>query len=136
VLVRAFQNPGGSASALLLQISVRQHDLILSTEIVAEVSRVLRFSRMQRAHGYDERDVYDFAASLPQRAEIVVLDQLLRVQTRDSRDLDVLRTAIAGNADILCPVDRDFHELPASASLAEYGITVTTDVQLLRAMRS
>jgi putative PIN family toxin of toxin-antitoxin system len=136
VLVRAFQNPGGSAAAILLEISERQHDLILSNELLAEVTRVLRYPRMQRAYGYDERDVYDFAASLQQRAEIVILDQLLIVQIRDAEDLDVLRTAVAGNADVLCTIDRDFYEWPASGSLAGYGIAVTTDVQLLRAMRS
>jgi len=136
VLVRAFQSPGGSAAALLLEISVRRHDLILSNELLAEATKVLRYPRMQRMHGYDESDVYDFVTSLRQGAEIVVLDQVLMVRTRDADDLDVLRTAITGNADVLCTVDRDFYEWPASASLDEYGIAVATDAQLLRALRS
>jgi hypothetical protein len=44
----------------------------------------------------------------------------------------VLQTALRGEADALCTLDRDFFEPPASIFLAGYGIDVLTDVELMR----
>jgi putative PIN family toxin of toxin-antitoxin system len=112
ILVRAFSKPGGLAYEILLEALANRHRLILSGEMLAEVTRVLRYPRMMMIHGKDERAVYDFADSLRERAEFVALNPLTIVEIRDREDFMVLQTALAGEAEVLCTIDRDFFEPP------------------------
>ena len=51
ILVRAFDDSGGLARQLLFTILDGNHILVLSGEILAETSRVLRYPRMRARHG-------------------------------------------------------------------------------------
>jgi putative PIN family toxin of toxin-antitoxin system len=136
VLVRSFSGPGGLANEVLHKVLSNNHRLILSSEMLAEVTRVLRYPRMMTIHGQDEEAVYDFAASLRDGAEFVVLSPLTSVEIRDRDDILVLQTALIGEADVICTIDRDFYESPASVFLARRGIAVVTDVQLMRILHT
>ena len=61
ILVRAFLNDG-VAGRLLLSILHENHVPILSTEILAETSKVLRYPRIQSRHQMTAGDVYDVLA--------------------------------------------------------------------------
>lgn len=132
IIVRAFAKSGGLASKLLLAILGGEHTLILSNEMLSEVSRVLRYPRLMTAHGKSEEAVYEFVGWLRDAAEIVPLNPLTHAPTRDRNDILVLQTVLRGEADVLCTLDRDFFEPPASIFLAGYGIEVLTDVGLMR----
>ena len=60
ILVRAFTDSGGLARRLLLTILEGDHVLVMSNEILAETSRVLRYPRMRARHGMSESRIYDY----------------------------------------------------------------------------
>jgi putative PIN family toxin of toxin-antitoxin system len=136
ILVRSFSGRAGLAKELLLKVLSNDHQLILSSEMLAEVTRVLRYPRMMMSHGQDEEAIYEFAVSLRSGAEFVMLDPLTSVEIRDRNDILILQTALAGEADVICTIDRDFYEPPAAVFLARRGIAVVTDVQLMRILKS
>ncbi len=86
-------------------------------------------------HGGDEEAVYGFAGWLRHSSELVQVNPFTVAPTRDPNDVIVLQTALIGEADVLCTVDRDFFEPPASVFLAMQGIAVMTDVHLMRILK-
>jgi len=131
ILVRAFANSHGFAYRLLLTVLGDYHKLLFSNEILAELARVLRYARLTMDHGEDEEAIYEFVGWLRESADIVLLNPFTIAPIRDAQDVIVLQTALAGEADILCTMDRDFFEPPASTFLASHGISVMTDAQLM-----
>ena len=132
ILVRAFVSSHGIARDLLLALLASDHTLILSSEILFEAARVLRYPRLMAVHGESEETIYDFTGWLRDAAEMVALNPLDRAPIRDRNDIFVLQTALNGEADVLCTGDRDFFAPPASIFLASCGIDVLTDAQLMR----
>ena len=132
ILVRSFVSSRGLAHDLLLAILAGDHTLILSSEILSEVARVLRYPRLMAVHGEQEEAIYSFTGWLRDAAEIVALNPLADAPIRDRNDIFVLQTALSGEADVVCTGDRDFFAPPASIFLASCGIEVLTDAQLMR----
>jgi putative PIN family toxin of toxin-antitoxin system len=132
ILVRAFVSSHGLARDLLLAILSSSHTLVLSSEILFEAARVLRYPRLMAVHGEDEEIIYDFTGWLRNAAEMVALDPLTHAPIRDRNDIFVLQTALCGEADVLCSGDQDFFEPPANLFLASCGIEILTDAQLIR----
>ncbi|MGD0293018.1 MAG: putative toxin-antitoxin system toxin component, PIN family [Terracidiphilus sp.] len=135
ILVRSFVKSQGLARELLLAILSGEHTLILSHEILYEVARVLRYPRLMMVHGQNEEAIYNYTDWLRDAAEIIALNPLQLAPIRDRHDIFVLQTALNGETDVLCTGDRDFFEPPASIFLAGVGITVLTDVQLMRRLK-
>ena len=54
ILVRATENSSGLARELLLHIVASKHTLLLSTEMLYELARVLRYPRLQAFYGLSE----------------------------------------------------------------------------------
>ena len=135
ILVRAFMSPRGSANQALNATFANRHTLVLSNDILREVTDVLRRPRVVSRHAKSEEHVHDFGNWLKQVALIVAPDLIAFAPIRDANDTSVMRTAIAGTADIICTLDRDFFESPAAEFLKDVGITVLTDVQLLHRLR-
>lgn len=132
ILVRSFVRSHGLAHELLLVILASEHSLILSSEMLVEVARVLRYPRLVAVHGESEEAIYNFTGWLRDAAEVIVLNPLTTAPIRDRNDIFVLQTALRGEADVLCTGDQDFFEPPASIFLASIGIAVLTDAQLMR----
>jgi len=126
----------GLAGDLLDAIVAGNHTLVLSNELLAEVARVLRYTRLVRVHGENEETIYNFVGWLRSVAIIVPLDPIALAPIRDANDIFVLQTTLIGNADVLSTVDRDFFMPPASVFLADCGIAVLTDVQLIARLRA
>ena len=135
ILVRAFVSRHGSAHQLLLEILAGDHTLLLSNEILHEVAKVLRHPRLMSVHARNEEEIYQFVESLREFAVTVLINPLVMAPVRDRNDIFVLQTALGGEADMLCTLDRDFFSPPASDFLAIYGVAVLTDTELLPRLR-
>jgi len=109
----------------------RGHQLVLSNEILAEMTRVLRYPRLQALFGLSEKDLLDYAQFLQSVSHLVVLDAQYRAPVRDPNDLVVLQTAELGEADILCTHDRDFYDPVVLAYCMARGIEVCDEAALL-----
>lgn len=133
ILIRAFHRKGGLASQVL-RYSLSD-TLILSNEILYELARVLRYPRIVKAHKQSEGEVYSYVEELRRGATVVALDVTARSLIRDLSDAIVIQTAVSGDADVLCTLDRDFFSPPASTFLESCGIAVMTDVQLIQRLR-
>jgi putative PIN family toxin of toxin-antitoxin system len=135
ILVRAFVTQHGSANLALRMILSGNHSLVLSREILQETIDVVRRPRLQFQYGGSDEQIYDFVSWLRQGCEIVTINFLHAGPVRDAGDAYILQTALTGNADAICTLDRDFFTPPASEFLKQRGIEVLTDVQLLQRLR-
>jgi predicted nucleic acid-binding protein len=109
ILVRAFDSSGALAQRLLLLLLEGNHNLVLSSEILAEIK----------------------SAPLSQDASP---DPTLYSPIRDPNDAVVLQTAIVGGADVVCATDEDFFHSPATEFLQSANILVLTDADAAPAL--
>jgi putative PIN family toxin of toxin-antitoxin system len=136
ILVRAHERSNGLARELLTNIIESEHRLLLSNEMLYELARVLRYSRLQEFYGLTENMIFEYVKLLRRSSELVILDPLVVAPIRDVNDIIVMQTAIIGDADILCTKDQDFFENPASEYLRKMDIAVLDDVALMHRLRS
>jgi putative PIN family toxin of toxin-antitoxin system len=92
ILVRANESSQGLARQLLLDIVAGRHALLLSSEILYELARVLRYPRMQALHGLPESRIYDYIGFLREVSELVTLNPLLSIPIRDVNDIVTVQT--------------------------------------------
>jgi putative PIN family toxin of toxin-antitoxin system len=136
ILVRANERSAGLARELLREL-LRQHcTIVVSGEILVELARVLRYPRLQARYGLAEADIYEYIQFLRKAGEFVVPDTSLSVPIRDAADIAVVQTAIAGEAELICTVDADFHEASITRFLSQVGIKVLDDITLMQVLRA
>ena len=136
ILVRANQRATGPARALLLALLDYGHRLILLTSILEEVERVLHFPRLIKRFALTEVEITQFAAFLAAWAEMVELDDTIMPPVRDPKDIHILQAAIGGKAEHLCTLDEHFYEAPVIAFCSKRDVTIISDLDLLRLVRS
>ena len=136
ILVRANESSHGLARQLLLDIVASRHTLLLSSEILYELARVLRYPRLQALYGLPETRIYDYIGFLRDVAELVTLNPLLSIPIRDVNDVVVVQTALIGGADVICTNDEDFYDPGLTHFLTRVGISVMDDVTLMQRMRN
>jgi putative PIN family toxin of toxin-antitoxin system len=136
ILVRANEHSHGLARDLLIKIIEGRHTLLISNEMLHELSRVLRYPRLQAVYHLSEDLVYGYIAFLRLNSMNVELDALIPAPIRDVNDIIVMQTAIIGEANILCASDDDFFARPAREYLEEMGIIVVDDMTLMRRLRT
>ena len=136
ILVRGHGSSKGLARDLLISIVESEHILLLSSEMLFELARVLRYPHMLELHGLSEEHIYGYIGFLREAAEMVTPNPLLITPIRDVNDTVVMQTALIGEADVLCTRDRDFFEPPAEAFLRKAGIIVMDDIALIQCLRS
>jgi len=136
ILVRANESSQGLARQLLLEIVASRHKLLLCSEILYELARVLRYPRMQALHGLPETRIYDYIGFLREVSELVTTNPLLSVPIRDVNDIVVVQTALIGEADVICTKDDDFYDPGLTRFLTGVGISVMDDVTLMQRMRN
>jgi putative PIN family toxin of toxin-antitoxin system len=120
---------------LLRAIIEGGHTLLLSSEMLHELAKVLRYPRMQEFFDLPEELVYEYVGFLRQASEMVTLSPLVIAPIRDVNDVIVMQTAIIGEADVLCTNDEDFFAPPADEYLARLGVGVLDDIDLIRLLR-
>jgi putative PIN family toxin of toxin-antitoxin system len=130
-LIRAHRRISSRARRLLEQLLQGGHDLILSNEMLAEATKVLRYPRFQSLYGLTDADLLDYTQFLQSISHLVALDPQYRAPLRDPNDLIVLQTAERGEADILCTDDGDFFDPTILSYFAARGIEVCDEAALL-----
>jgi hypothetical protein len=65
----------------------------------------------------------------------VDVDNTVAPPIRDAKDIHIVQTAISGKADYICTLDEHFYEVPAVMFCSERGVTVISDIDLLRLVR-
>jgi len=112
-LIRAHGRTSTQARILLEELLRADHELITSNELLAEVTKVLRYPRFQALYGLSEADLLDYTQLLQSVSQVVILDSSYRAPLRDPNDLIVLQTAERGEADILC-TNEEISTIPRS----------------------
>ena len=131
VLIRAHGRRQTFARHLLMRLLERSDTLVLSNEIVVEVTRVLRYPKFQNLYGLAESDLFEYSQFLQSISLIVILDSQYSAPMRDANDLAVLQTADRGEADVLCTNDSDFYDPTVRSFCGARGIDVCDEVSLL-----
>lgn len=135
ILVRANSKAVGLARTLLLTIIEQRQVLLLSSDIIIELTRVLRYPHLQSLYGLTENDLYEYVMFLHSVCKFIVADPSLRVPIRDPEDVAILQTAVAGGANIICTLDQDFLDPQTVSFCTTLGIEICSDVELLRRLR-
>ena len=138
VLARAASGPPRPAAELLQRAIKEPHILCVSPFLLSELSRVLRYERVQRIHGMTDEDIDQFLQDI-QWASVVVEpapDATAAIVTADPDDDPIIATAIAAYADVLCTLDRQLHTPTVVSYCQQHGIEVILDVELLTRWKS
>lgn len=131
VLARALPGRESPARRLLQAVLLPPHVLIASDFLLNELARVLRYPRVQQIHGLDDASLDTFVQSLGEASLVVDAGQPAAPIATDADDDPIIRTAIEGQADVLCTWDRHFFAPPVVEHLAKAGIRVLRDTELL-----
>jgi putative PIN family toxin of toxin-antitoxin system len=131
VLVSGHSDGPGEARQILLWILRGGHRLVLSQTIFYELEEVLQYPRIKSLYGLTESQSHRYVQMLEQVAELVDPGPLVELPLADRDDWPVLRTAIEGNADILCSNDGGFHKEAVIAFCAQYDLRIMRPAELL-----
>ncbi len=132
VLVRAHEKSRGPARKLLLELIARKEIVLTSAEILIELGRVLRYPRVQALFGLSEEQIYEYVQFLKQVCQVVPIDLSWNFPIRDASDTAILKTAIAGEADYICTLDKDFYTAEVETFCATMGIVVLDDLAMMQ----
>jgi len=135
ILVRMNVRATGPARRLLDVILDGPHELVLSEFLLKETARVLRYPRMQAVYKLTENDISEHIELLRARSDLVDPVVHAPVVLADPNDDPVVYTAVAGGADVLCAMDRDFYSPQVISFCRESGIEIMNDVELLQKLR-
>ncbi len=132
ILARAVTGPSGPAARVLSEL-LPPHLLIVSPFLLSELTRVLGYERLRRIHGLGDEGIARFVVQVQTQALVVEpkADLFLPNVPHDPQDDLILATALAGQANILCTLDRHFRHPDVLGYCASRGIRVLSDVQLL-----
>lgn len=137
ILARAAHNPAGPAGELLSRLQAAEHVLIVSPFILDELDRVLRYPRLRAVHGLSDADIIEFVESIAAAALVVATPpNPPAIVTVDPDDDFVLATAFAGQADVLCTLDRHIRGAAITAYCRSSNLDVVSDVELLTRLNS
>ena len=134
VLARATPGKGGPAAAVIDEVLDSPHLLILSAFILTELARVLCYERLRAIHGLTDNDIGEYVRNLQLNALLIDVADPLSV-AGDPDDDPIIATAIAGNAEVLCTLDRHFYRDDVRSYCAGRGVAVMSDVELLERLR-
>ena len=137
ILVRAGGKGKGPARELLEIITAsRQHKLLLSPFLLQELERVFSYERLRTLLKLTDEEIFEYLSYLQARnvAEIVFPGPAPRVVPLDSNDDPVVHTAIVGQADALCTLNRHFFHPDVLEYCRQRGV-VARDLDLLNLLR-
>jgi putative PIN family toxin of toxin-antitoxin system len=136
ILVRANNRATGPAREILRFVHTDlEHRIVLSRHILDEVARVLAYPRLQLRYQLKPEEIQLYVAYLEEICTLVHPVVVEPVILTDPDDDPVLYTALDGNAEVLCTLNRDFHSPNVLAFCAKNGILLMNDVELLLALR-
>lgn len=136
ILARAAHNPVGPAGEIVERLKDPGHVLILSVFILDELDRVLRYPRLKQLHGLTDQEIDEYVQALADAALVIpITSPVDRIVLSDPDDDAVISTAEAGQAGILCTLDRHLHKRSVLEYCHAKGIEVLDDLELLRRLR-
>jgi putative PIN family toxin of toxin-antitoxin system len=136
VLVRAAMSPGGPAAVLQSLLLQPEHELVASTWLLHELEDVLGRPRLRAYHKFNDARIRQIVLQLDSFAARVVIGSPPSVIVEnDPGDDPVVLTAMAGEADVICTLDKHLHAASVSAFCAQNGIRILTDVELLSELK-
>ena len=107
ILLRAIQSGSPAREALLLATSNR-HVLIAADFIIDEVRRAFMYPRVRSRIPLEDEEIAAYIDNI-RRNSIIVDPENARLEKptpcRDPDDVPVIKSALAGHADVLCTLD-------------------------------
>ncbi len=133
ILARATPGRDSPARRVLLRVIEPPHLLVLSPFLLTELAQVLRYERVQRIHRLDDEKLNHFLTQLQSDALIVPLPHAPSdaVVPSDPEDDPVIATAVRGQAQVICTLDRHFQHPDVQTYCADEGNRTLTEVELL-----
>src|SRR5687768_10933096 len=136
VLTRVVISPQGLAAELFDRIRA-EHVLVSSSEMLAELSRVLAYDRVRKLHQRNDQEIDEFAQNVKAGSVLVQLPvDIPAVVKVDPDDDAVVATAVLGQADAVCTRNTHRYAAEVIAYLYQWSIEVIDDVQLMALLRS
>ena len=139
ILVRANAKAKGPARELLqLIIHSPEHVLLLSPFLLRELERVFSYERVRASTKLTDLEVTEYLSYLRAKevSQLVFPGPAPRVVPSDPDDDPVVHTAVVGQADALCTLNRHFYEPTVLDYCRERGVFITSDVDFLNLLRS
>ncbi len=99
----------GPPRQILVALREARHSLMISTALLAELTRVLRYPKLRSIAAHPLLPVV--LAWLYQPEHLVVSEERITIVRRDPADNLVLEAAVAGNADAIVSGDSDLLRL-------------------------
>jgi len=135
ILARAAASPSGPAAELFERIAA-DHTLLISEELLDELTEVLGRDWVRRVNQRSEADIAEFAGSIEAGGKLVSLPKPVpRVVPGDPDDDLIIAIAVLGRADVICTLDRHFYQLGVQEYCRERMIEIVTDAELLSRLR-
>ena len=88
-----------------MNLAQGRFSLITALELLEELARVLRYSRLQRYYDAATRD--RFVALIAALSEVVELTEAIPPISRDPDDDRIIACAVVGRADVIVSGDKD-----------------------------
>ncbi|HEV2689039.1 MAG TPA: putative toxin-antitoxin system toxin component, PIN family [Bryobacteraceae bacterium] len=136
ILARANLRSQGPARKLILRLASQPGSLILSQYILEEVGRILFYPRLVKRFQLSPSEIAGHVQSLAAVSVLVEPAPVPEDLLRDPKDAAILGTAIAGNAGVLCTMDRHLFDDRVLALARDHGIRIMNDVELLALLDS
>jgi putative PIN family toxin of toxin-antitoxin system len=138
ILIRANAKARAPARELLLLIvNSPEHVLLLSPFLLKELERVFEYGRVRTATKLTAQEVAEYLSYVKARevSEMVYPGPAPRVVPSDADDDPVVHTAVVGQAEVLCTLNRDFYHASVLEYCKERGVLVGSDVAILDLLR-
>lgn len=139
ILVRANAKARGPARELLqLIVASPHHRLLLSPFLLQELERVFSYERVRRAAKLTDDEIAEYLSYLRAKevGELIFPGPAPRVVPADPDDDAVVHTAVVGQSDVLCTLNRDFFDSTVRDYCRKRGIIIASDLDLLALLRS
>ncbi len=129
VFVSAVLNPPSNPGRILELVRLNAVQLLLSSDILAEVKAVLLYPRLRKLHRRSPKRVKTFVQELAELAEMTPGDLIVDVIKDDPSDNIYLACAVEGKADYIVSGDKHLKDLKTYE-----GIRIVDPASLLRAL--
>lgn len=93
--------------------------------------------RLRLYHNFEDARIRQLILDLDSVAMRVVIGEppAAAIIAEDPKDDPVILTAVAGEAEVICTLDRHLHSPHAIAYCSQCGIRIMTDIELIDALR-
>ena len=135
VLVRTNIKAVGPARELLKAVERIGARLVVSPFILDEVRRVLNYPRIQALYHLSGEEIGEHLQYIESLCDVVIPMEGPPIVLSDPDDDPIVYTALTGQADVLCTLDKHFYEPNVLSFCSRYRIRLMRDVELLQAIR-